>query len=354
VAETIGAFFGVLVAFVGGLFFWLPRLSRRELFFAVTVRADFAESETGQAILRGYGKRVVLVTLVAAMLAIGGAVSARLWLALLAPLLQVAGCFWAFLGARAGTMGHAVQPTTLREAQLAPRQMSVPGGWAVQFAPFAILGAAAVVLHWNWQRIPAHFPVHWGIDGRPNGWSTRVPAGVYGPLLLGAACLALLLLLTWGIVAWTRKVHASGAAAATELVRERRYLLVLVFTEYVVALITSWTALLPLRPQPESSPSAAVPLGLLSILLFALLLLFLAHRPPEPLPAEGAPTVGDRTEDRYWKAGMVYINRSDPALLVERRFGVGYTLNMGHWISWMILAALVLLPLAALLLVKPH
>ena len=154
-------------------------------------------------------------------------------------------------------------------------------------------------------------------------------------------------------MAWTRKLHASGAAAAAELVRERRYLLVLVFTEYVVALLTSWTALLPLRPQPESSPSAAVPLGLLSILLFALLL-FLAHRPPEPWPAEGAPTVGDRTEDRYWKAGVVYINRSDPAVLVERRFGVGYTLNFGHWVSWMILAALLLLPLAALLLARPH
>lgn len=349
-AETIGTFFGVLVAFVGGLFFWLPRFSRRELFFAVTVRADFPESEAGQAILRGYGRRVVLVTLIAVVLAIGGAVAARLWLALLAVLVQIAGCFWAFLGARAAALGHAVEPTALREAELAPRQMRVPGGWTVQLVPFAILGAAAAVLQLNWQRIPLRFPVHWAIDGRPNGWSTRAATHVYAPLLLGAAFVALLVLFTWGIVRWTRRLHASGAAAAADLLRERRYLLVLVFTEYVVALVTARTALLPLRPDPKSPPSAAVPLGLLSLLLFALLLLFIVHRPPEPRPAEGAPTIGDRTEDRYWKVGKIYFNRNDPALLVEKRFGIGYTLNFGHWISWLILAAILALPLAAMLL----
>ncbi len=349
--ETIGTFFVVLVAFLGGLFFWLPRLSHRELFFAVTVRADFAESGEGQAILRAYGGRVILVTLAVAALVVWGAVTMRLWLALLALLVQIAGCFWAFLGARARTLGHAVAPSTVREAHLEPRKMGVPGGWPVQFAPFVILGATAVVLHASWQRIPERFPVHWALDGQANGWSVRTTAGVYGPLWLGTVCVALVLLLTWGIVRWTRRLHASGAAAAAELVRERRYLLVLVATEFVVALITSWTALLPLRPQPGNSPSAAVPLGLLAILLMVLLVLFVAHRPQEPMPAEGTATVGDRTEDRYWKAGVLYINRNDPALLVERRFGLGYTLNLGHWISWLILAAILALPLAAMLLV---
>jgi uncharacterized membrane protein len=354
VAETIVTFFGVLVAFVGGLFYWLPRLSHRELFFAVTVRAEFPASDTGQAILQRYGARVVLVTLAAVGCAVAGGLTARLWLALLAPLLQLAGCFWAFLGARSATLGHAVAPTTLREAQVEPRGMRVPGGWGIQLAPFAILAAAGAALRWNWQRIPARFPVHWAIGGRPNNWSTRVAAGVYGPLWLGAATVALLVLLSWAIGRWTRRLHASGAAAAAELVRERRYLLVLVFTEYIVAIITSWTALLPLRSDPARAPSAAVPLGLLAILLLALLLLFVAHRPPEPLPAEGAPTIGDRTEDRYWKAGVCYFNRNDPAILVEKRFGIGYTLNFGHWISWAILAVLLLLPLSALFLAHHH
>ncbi len=47
-----------------------------------------------------------------------------------------------------------------------------------------------------------------------------------------------------------------------------------------------------------------------------------------------------RDDDRYWHAaGMVYLNRNDPALLVHRRVGTYWTLNLGHPIAWLVLAA---------------
>jgi len=47
-----------------------------------------------------------------------------------------------------------------------------------------------------------------------------------------------------------------------------------------------------------------------------------------------------RDDDRYWyAAGMVYLNRNDPALLVHRRIGTYWTLNLGHPIAWVVLAA---------------
>ncbi|MBE1574692.1 DUF1648 domain-containing protein [Amycolatopsis roodepoortensis] len=47
-----------------------------------------------------------------------------------------------------------------------------------------------------------------------------------------------------------------------------------------------------------------------------------------------------RDDDRYWHAaGMVYLNRNDPALLVHRRVGTYWTLNLGHPIAWVVLAA---------------
>ncbi len=352
--EMVGTFFVVLVAFVGGLFFWLPRLSRRELFFAVTVPADFDGTEQGQTILRRYGLRVALVTFLTAGLAVWGAAAARLELALAAPLVEIGGCFWAFLRARARVFPHAVEPAKVREAQLAPREIRFPGGWAAQLTPFAILGGAAIFLGAEWNRIPERFPVHWTLSGQPNGWSTRTLAGVYGPLWLGAVFVGMLVLFSWGIVRWTRRVHAGGSAAAAEMARERRYLLVLLFTEYILAGITAWTALLPLRPLPLRSPSPALPLGVLAILLLVLLLLFVVYRPPEPAPAEGAATVGDRTEDRYWKAGVFYFNPKDPALLVEKRFGIGYTVNFGHWMAWLFIAALLLIPVLARLFLLGH
>jgi uncharacterized membrane protein len=77
----------------------------------------------------------------------------------------------------------------------------------------------------------------------------------------------------------------------------------------------------------------------------------LLRESPEIGADDGVKPVGDRTEDRYWKAGFLYVNPQDPAFLVEKRFGLGYTLNFGHPGAWMILAALVLAPLVVGLVV---
>ena len=51
---------------------------------------------------------------------------------------------------------------------------------------------------------------------------------------------------------------------------------------------------------------------------------------------------GDGTPDAGWKGGFLYYNPNDPALLVERRMGIGWTLNMANRWSWLILGAVVL------------
>lgn len=37
-----------------------------------------------------------------------------------------------------------------------------------------------------------------------------------------------------------------------------------------------------------------------------------------------------RDDDKYWRGGLIYINREDHTLLVPRRFGLGWTLNFGN------------------------
>lgn len=49
--------------------------------------------------------------------------------------------------------------------------------------------------------------------------------------------------------------------------------------------------------------------------------------------------VSNLDDDHDWKAGLFYYNRDDPSLLVARRFGIGWTLNFAHPLSWIILAS---------------
>jgi len=58
-----------------------------------------------------------------------------------------------------------------------------------------------------------------------------------------------------------------------------------------------------------------------------------------PVDASKAVT-GDRTPDSAWKLGQFYYNPDDPATVVEKRFGIGYTLNFGNRKSWLIMLAM--------------
>ena len=59
-----------------------------------------------------------------------------------------------------------------------------------------------------------------------------------------------------------------------------------------------------------------------------------------------ATATADRDDDRFWKAGFLYVNRGDPALMVAKRFGVGWTVNLGNPAGWLVIAALVGTPAA--------
>lgn len=51
----------------------------------------------------------------------------------------------------------------------------------------------------------------------------------------------------------------------------------------------------------------------------------------------------DRDDDRYWKLGQFYFNRNDPSLFLEKRFGVGWTVNFARPLAWIIFTIIILL-----------
>jgi uncharacterized protein DUF5808 len=55
-------------------------------------------------------------------------------------------------------------------------------------------------------------------------------------------------------------------------------------------------------------------------------------------PAARQEVHGDATPDRAWKVGgLFYFNPHDPAIWVEKRVGLGYTLNIGNSRAWLLI-----------------
>lgn len=341
----------------GALLALIPGLTRPSLFFSVTVPPSLRNTPEGRRIAGRYRALVIAGTVFGLALALTLSPARHPRVAPWPPIVVLVVALAAFLDARRRVLPRAVAPSPEREVELSPRTISLPGGWPGQGGPFALLAAAAAWLGLHWEKIPARFPVHWGIDGRPNGWAPRTPAGVFASLAGGAAVCALLVLIAFGITRWSRRIHAAGAAGKRELHFKHLVLIVLLASEYVLAAVNGWVALLPLTGLEKPGLAAGLILGLTTLLMIALVFVLVrtgqgGSRLDGPAETGSEAPTGDRSDDRYWKTGLFYVNRNDPAIFVEKRFGIGYTVNFGNPWSWAILGLIILPALMVWILVR--
>ena len=334
---TVQAPLLVEVLVLGTLFFFMPVLTRPSLFFSVTIDPAFRQSPKGRRTVTRYRIVVLAGTMLAITVGLWNPGNGQDIAAGLAPVLVLTAAIVAFLDARHRVLPHAVEPDSTREAELTPRHGTLPGGLWGQAGPFAVLGAAALWLGFHWQSIPARFPIHWQLNGTPNGWATRSPWGVFGALGISALTCLFLLIVSWGIVRWSRRVHASGPQSEAERRFRWMILILILVSEYMVAAISAWLSLSPLTgtasPTQTGSVILLVSLAALAVLVVALMRIGQGGSRTVNAAEQPEKPVGDRSEDHFWKAGLFYVNSNDPAIFVEKRFGIGYTLNFGHrWV----------------------
>ena len=59
-----------------------------------------------------------------------------------------------------------------------------------------------------------------------------------------------------------------------------------------------------------------------------------------------------RDDDSFWKLGMFYYNKDDPAVFVEKRFGAGWTNNWARWQSWLLIAVIAAIVVGSIVISK--
>jgi uncharacterized membrane protein len=330
----VGALVGI-VLLMAALLHWLPTWRRRGLWFSVTVAPGFDATPEAQAALRSYRTAVWGLSLVAIGCVVAGARLAVPALPEAGVLCQAVGASVAFAVVRRRILPFAVRASGTRSAAISTDHEGLPGGAASVIVPLGMLTATALYLHANWQRLPERIPIHWGLDGTPNGWADRTWHGVYGPLIVCAFMSLFIILIAEAIIHASPRARVAGTEAWTTRFR-RANLILLVAGVWGVSAMMSLFALLPLFTD-VSRPSAfawMIPVVVvLSILPFTWQLFRVVR---------ARDSGSDGTPDACWKFGLFYYNPNDSALLVERRFGIGYTINFGNRTLWWILGVVAL------------
>ncbi len=326
------------------------RVSRPDVVFAITVNPGFRNSPVGRKILRQFTWWMILTSgLGIALTWLGVRDGAFSILFALGWLSSLGGILSGYVTARGQVAPHRVSPSTQHEAEVRPRDVRLAGGWLGQLGPLLILAGCVIYLLLHWQDIPARFPIHWGLDGQPNGWSTRGRGVFLGPILGALTCLMItgMLLLTAREV---RRIHNSGPGRIQEARNLKNVQWLLLGINYWLASLFGALSLMPLFMNGhQSSPTGLLAFSLGGELIIIIVVVFMAMRAGQGgwrLKAAGATVagtvaVGDRTPDECWKGGLIYWNPDDPAMLVEKRFGYGWTFNFGNARSWWVLVGII-------------
>lgn len=324
----------LIVLAVGAASLIAPRLARRGLYFNWSVDPAFPASPTGRAIFRRYALLVGLTMALALAITLVETKIAAAGLALI--LITQAGAFW---WARAQVEPHRVPVPAIRQASLGTRAPTLPLGWFVWLLPLTAPLVSIALIQQNWAKIPVLVPVHYGLNGQPDRWVPKTWLSVHTMPVL-ALCLTLaLILMSWQIL-HARRLSTQGEAAASEGWRQRFILLAMLAIVYLL------NALLGTATLQTVGRIAGLPIVLLGLFLGMLGLIlgatwyFVRRRNQWEPPLDGTP-------DDCWHWGFFYLNPADPAVLVEKRFGFGYTFNFARPTAWAILA-LVIAPIALL------
>ena len=327
--------FSLVLILMSALFHFIPALTRPDLFFAVTVAPEFRGTADARRILLRYRTIIWRTTLAAIILELAaGMVVASM-------LLQLVGFLLALATGHRASLAYGAMPSSIVEVDLAMPQERLPGGPIVALLPVLFIGTLGVWAGFHWDRLPTHFPVHWGFNG-PDRWVATTPAAVFGFLALHALLCLLLAVTAWGLLYWSRRVSTSGAAVAAEL-RFRRHMVQLLMVSAYFLVCPAWFGLF----QPASAAVNIWGFALTAVLItFAVSLIRGGQGGSRAALHAGATPVGDRTPDACWRWGLFYVNPEDPSILIEKRFGIGYTLNFGNRWTWVVLAV-VLVPSAA-------
>lgn len=333
----------IIVVAAGLVWHMLPALSRPGLSFGVTVRADFSRSPDGKRILRRYW-RMVWIGTGAAVGFVLGASAVGVPLLIIIPVVIVFQLIaYNVLTARAHheTARHAVAADATRDADLGRRPALIPGGAITAILPFVLFAGILAYTYVSFDALPERFPIHWGPTG-PDRWVERSPQSVFGLLMaLVLVCLALSAVI-FGIARAMRRVHVRGLVGEAELQDRRRSILVLLALQYALLV----PAVLPFVSSDGLATRIALfwGLGIGLVIVWALMMAFRSgqggSRAVHASLMEADQPSGDRTPDSCWKWGMFYYNPDDPSLIVEKRFGLGQTLNFANRWSWVVLALL--------------
>lgn len=202
-------------------------------------------------------------------------------------------------------------------------------------------------------QLPGVIPTHWGINGQPDAWSDKSFFSVFSIVFILLFTQVLMYGMAYGAFNSSVQVKAQNAALSLQREHETRKLTAEIMAFFNL-ITTLFLGFIDVKSNfgilsADNTLSIAYSLPVFLILTFGVVYYYMKRSKAinqqfkELDSAESSPS-----DDQYWKWGLFYYNKNNPDLFIEKKFGVGWSVNFarpGIWIFLFIVMVLPLLPM---------
>jgi len=366
-ATVVNLFLMVRVLIVGGVLLVIPHITRKGLLFGVYVGEDVVKGRPGRQLLQSWRHRCLLAMLLSLVIGLGISVAGAPVAGNLtgtAVLLLVALILYVQVHSKARKL---VTPTAEGQAEIAVASLEIRSTKGAGFAKLALAICIVTGLVAVAYAVVAYFEMPGMVptisDSRVMDEKSIITF-IIAPLfnLVLSPFFALIAVLTVGAKRSMRGGTGGHSKKAQDAFRVAWTKLVSVFALLLCALLTLLSVQIVRIGLSETDSIGAIVSGGVGAGVFAVAsatgVIWLMKRYGQGGALRETGSVEERltgslADNSHWLMGLFYYNADDPSMMIENRFGFGYSFNYGNrkaqLIALTVLALLVGLSVLALI-----
>ncbi|MFL8710088.1 DUF5808 domain-containing protein [Clostridioides sp. GD02377] len=200
--------------------------------------------------------------------------------------------------------------------------------------PILLAFGMSIFIASNYNQLPNLIVINWNINGTPNSFMEKSYFNVFKSIGTAFCLIVLLYITSIGSIKSRIKIDSNRIEESrTENIKYLNKIGYLFLILMILMTIQFFIAFLSIK----TNLSTAMTIATFLVIIY----LVLTYIKSPNLKSSSSYSPED--DEKHWIAGIIYNNPNDPSLMVDKRFGIGYTVNFGNPIGKIIYIAIALL-----------
>lgn len=210
----------------------------------------------------------------------------------------------------------------------------------IYIIPILLVVASSVYSFINYDKIPEMMPTHFNFRGIADGFTVKTKTSFFAQI--GMQIVVMLLVYFSSVYSLKARVKIDKSNSKSDIAHTIKYLSHLASESFFLLLAMALLfSSISFGLVNQKINQMLVILSTVILLASIAPLLYTSYKLKKGNYSDVSYTVDD--DDKYWLLGCLYYNPNDPAAFVQKRFGIGWTINLGSNKGKLMVACIVLM-----------